>query len=169
MCIRDRVKTCSMHIKAVCYAGLFFWGCKQRFFYFQVSFCLVKRGKRAGSARNESDYSRRGTQISFPLLESRSCENFGLSQISISSLEKRNQAEPPFCSAATFPTRQLKNKLVRNTRNCDPPETENWSGYLSESSQTHSEKIRLDFLSLRGNNYFGVTWKQKCSVCNLKN
>ena len=48
------------------------------FFCFQVSYCPVKRGNRAGSSRNESDYSRRGTQISFPLLESRSCENFGL-------------------------------------------------------------------------------------------
>ena len=131
--------------------GDFFFEVTNRAF-FAFSYCPVKRRNRVGSSRNESDYSRRGAQISFALLESRSCENFGLSQISISSLEKRNQAEPPFCSAATFPTRQLKNKLVRNTRNCDPPETENWSGYLSESSQTHSEKTRLDFLSLRGRN-----------------
>ena len=53
------------------------------FFCFEISFCPVKRGNRAGSSRNESDYSRRGTQISFPLLESRSCENFGLAHLSM--------------------------------------------------------------------------------------
>ena len=53
------------------------------YFCFQVSFCPVKRGNRAGSCRNESDYSRRGTQINFPLLESRSCEKFGLAHFSI--------------------------------------------------------------------------------------
>ena len=37
---------------------------------FQVSYCPVKRGNRAGSSRNESDYSRRGTRISFPSRES---------------------------------------------------------------------------------------------------
>ena len=63
--------------KAVRYAGLFFWGCRV-FFCFQVSFCPVKRGNRAGSSQNEFDYSRRGTQISFPFLDCRSCENFGL-------------------------------------------------------------------------------------------
>ena len=38
----------------------------------------MKRGDRAGSSRNEFDYSRRGTQTSLPLLDYRSCENFGL-------------------------------------------------------------------------------------------
>ena len=60
--------------------SLFFVGCKECvyvcFFCFQLSFCPVKRGNRAGSARNESGYSRRGTQISFPLLEGRSCDIF---------------------------------------------------------------------------------------------
>ena len=57
----------------------FFWGCKQEIFSgFRVSFCTVNEINRAGSSRNESDYFRRGTQISFPLLESRSCENFWL-------------------------------------------------------------------------------------------
>ena len=56
----------------------FFEAANRVFFCFQASFCPVKRGIRAGSCRNESDHSRRGTQISFPLLESRSCENFGL-------------------------------------------------------------------------------------------
>ena len=41
----------------------------QRFFCVHVSFCLVKRGNRAGSSWNESDYSRRGTQTSFSLLD----------------------------------------------------------------------------------------------------
>ena len=70
-------------IRPFCVRDSFFLGCKQRFFCFQVSFCPVKRGNRAGSSRNESDYSRRGTQISFPLLESRSCDNFGLAHFSI--------------------------------------------------------------------------------------
>ena len=47
----------------------------QNFFCFQASYCPVKRRNRAGSSRNESYYSRRGTQISFPLLESRSWES----------------------------------------------------------------------------------------------
>ena len=48
------------------------------FFRVQFWFCPVKRGNRAGSSRNESVHSQRGTQTSFPLLESRSCKNFGL-------------------------------------------------------------------------------------------
>ena len=67
--------------------GRFLWGTfffrLQSFFCFQVSYCPVKRGNRAGSSRNEPDYSRRGTQISFPLLESRNCEKFGLAHFSI--------------------------------------------------------------------------------------
>ena len=47
----------------------------------------------------------------------------------------------------------------------DNPEARNWSGYLSESSQTHSDKSRLDFLSLQGKNYLET---KKISVCNLK-
>ena len=50
---------------------------RQRFFSFEVSCWPVQRENRAGSSRHESDYSRRGTQISFPLLECRSRENFG--------------------------------------------------------------------------------------------
>ena len=65
--------------QAVLYAELFFFlGCKQRFSWFQVSFSPVKRGNRAGSPRNEFDYSRRGTQTGFPLLDCRSCANFEL-------------------------------------------------------------------------------------------
>ena len=49
------------------------------FFFFLLnklcSFLPVNRGIRAGSSRSES---RRGTQISFPLVEGRSCENFRL-------------------------------------------------------------------------------------------
>ena len=45
----------------------FFWDCKQSFFFcFRVSFWPLTRGNRAGSSRNESDYSRRGAQTSFP-------------------------------------------------------------------------------------------------------
>ena len=49
-----------------------------------------------------------------------------------------------------FLARNLKNELVRNYRNCDNREAGNWSGYLSESGQTHSDKSWLDFPSLRG-------------------
>ena len=70
-------------VKAVSYGRLFQKGCKQIFFCFQVSFCPIKRGNRAGSSRNESNYSRRDTQISFAFLESRSCDNFGLAHFSI--------------------------------------------------------------------------------------
>ena len=65
--------------------GTFFFEVANGFFFlnFQVSFCPVKRGKRAGSSRNESDCSRRVTQMSFPLLESRSCEDFELAHFSI--------------------------------------------------------------------------------------
>ena len=69
--------------QAVLYAGLFFLRLQTSVFCFQVSFCLAKRGNRAGSSRNESDYSRRGTQTSFPLLQGRSCENFELAHFSI--------------------------------------------------------------------------------------
>ena len=60
-------------------------------FSFKLAFAPVKRGNRAGSSWNESGYSPRGTQISFPLLESRSCENFGLliGHFSICLLEKK--------------------------------------------------------------------------------
>ena len=47
---------------------------------------------------------------------------------------------------------KLKNELLRNCRNCDNREAGKWPGYLSASSQTHSEKSLLDFLFLRGNN-----------------
>ena len=70
-------------VKDVCHAGLFF-EVANRLFCFQVSFCPAKGGNRAGSSRNESDYSGRGTQTSFPLLESHSCEKFGLAHFSIS-------------------------------------------------------------------------------------
>ena len=53
------------------------------FVFSQVIFFTVKGRNRAGSSRNESDQSRRGTQISFPLVESRSYENFGLATFSI--------------------------------------------------------------------------------------
>lgn len=51
--------------------------------------------------------------------------------------------------------------LVRNSRNCDSREAGNWAMgiYVSESSQTHSEKSRVDFLASRSKNN---------SICNLK-
>ena len=82
--------------EAVCYAGLFFEVAKRVFFCFQVSFCPVKRGNRAGSSRNEFDYSRRGTQISFLLLDCRSCDNFGLAHFFNFLKKKVYQRGPPF-------------------------------------------------------------------------
>ena len=42
----------------------------------------------------------------------------------------RIQTEPPFLSAVSFLTKQMKNELLiaRNSRNCDPREAENISG-----------------------------------------
>ena len=54
------------------------------FFAFKLVNCPVKRRNQASSSRNDSDYPReRVTQISFPLLESRSSETFGLAHFSI--------------------------------------------------------------------------------------
>ena len=52
-------------------------------------------------------------------------------------------------------------RLVRDSRNCDSREAGNWSinRYLSESSQTHSEKIRADLLAFPGQEQKN-TWKQ---------
>ena len=61
--------------KPVCYGGLFVLDCRV-FCCFQVRFCPVKRGNRAGFSRNEFHYSRRGTKTSLPLLDCGSCENF---------------------------------------------------------------------------------------------
>ena len=53
----------TLNVWAVSSSGLFFV-VPTEFFFFQVRFCPVKRGNLAGSTRNESDYSRRCTQIS---------------------------------------------------------------------------------------------------------
>ena len=132
-----------------------------------------KRGNRAGSSRNESEYSRRGTQISFPLFESRRREkkiNCVVRTLAVeqnggsdyffhgdSNQDLRSTYKPTYyaiftahiwswllCTPAI--AIKLKNELVRIFRNCDSLEAGNWSGYVSESSQTHSEKSRLDFL-----------------------
>ena len=100
----------------------------QSFICFEVRYCPAKRGNRAGSSRNEFDYSRRGTQAIFPLLGCRSYENFGLliAHFSVLWLEKGvDQTEPPFWSAVSFLTPQLKNEVVRHSRNCDSREAEN--------------------------------------------
>ena len=53
-------------------------GCQRRRFMFQVIFCPVTRVIRTGFHPNKADYSRGDIQISTPLLEARSCENFVL-------------------------------------------------------------------------------------------
>ena len=71
----------------------FLWGLILRlrsFLCLQVSYCPAKRGNRAGSSRNEFDYSGRGTQAIFPPLDCRSCDNFGLAHFSIFLLEKKS-------------------------------------------------------------------------------
>ena len=96
-------------IKPFVIQDFFFEVANGEFFCFQVSFCPVKRGNRTGSSRNESVYSRRGTQTSFPLLENRSCKKFGLAPFSIFLLEKKSvKTKPPFWSIASFLTAQLK-------------------------------------------------------------
>ena len=70
--------------------GNFLFYVANRLFCFQVSFCPVKRGNRAGSSRNEVDYSWRGSQTSFSLLDCRCCENFWLPHFSIFLLEKKS-------------------------------------------------------------------------------
>ena len=76
--------------KTVCYAGLLFLRLQTEFFFcFQVRVFPEKRGNRAGSFRNESAYSRRGTRISFPLLDCRGCENFGVAHFATFLLKKQ--------------------------------------------------------------------------------
>ena len=73
------------------------------------------------------------TQISFPLFESRSCENFGLLiahfSIFLSEKKKMIKHSPHFDQLliVSFLITQLKNQLliVRNSRNCDSREAEN--------------------------------------------
>ena len=81
--------------------------------------------------------------------------------------KKLEQTEPPFWWTVSFLTTQLKNELVRNSCNFYPREAGNWSGYLSESSQAHSEKSRLDFLASRGKNYCNLE-RKKTHLCSQK-
>ena len=82
--------------------------------------------------------------------------------LAINIKKSKNQTEPPFLSTASFLTTHVKKELNRNSRNCDSREAENWSGYLSKSSQTHSKKARLDFLALRGKHWL-ESKKKLCS------
>ena len=90
--------------------GTFFfrlWG----IFCVQVSYCPAKGGNRAGSSMNEFDYSRRGTQTIFSLLDCRSncCENFGQAHFSVFLPEKKvDQTESQYLPIVSFLTIQLK-------------------------------------------------------------
>ena len=108
---------------------VFLWGYKECFCCFPV-----KGGNGAGSSRNESDYSRRGTQAIFPLLDCRSCEIFGLAHFLIFLLEKKSWPNrAPILINCQFSDYTIEDELliVRNYRDCDSREAENWSGYLS--------------------------------------
>ena len=72
--------------------GIFFKWLQAELFMLSISYCPAKRENRAGSSRNEIDYSRRSNQAIFPLLDCRSCENFGLAHFSIFSLEKKSRS-----------------------------------------------------------------------------
>ena len=58
---------------------------------FMLSSFVFNRNERKARRcfRNEFDCSRRGTQTSFPLLDCRNCENFGLPRLSIWLLKKQ--------------------------------------------------------------------------------
>ena len=76
------------------------------YIYMLSSWFLPRKARKSsGPSRNESDCSRRGTQTSFPLLESRSCESFGLAHFTKSREKKGDQTESPFRSTVTFLTR----------------------------------------------------------------
>ena len=106
-----------LRFEAVMCAGLFVWGCKQMYSLFQVCFCPVKRGHRAGSSRNVFDYSRRVTQTRFPhLYYCRCCKNFGLL---IAHFSIFLQKEKSWYNRAPFLincTTQWKNDLLWNPR-----------------------------------------------------
>ena len=94
----------------------FFFEVAKRVFFFWVksfsSFCPVKRGYWAGSSRSEFDYFRSGTWTSFPLIDRRIWENFGIAHLSIFLLEKKRWSNrAPFWWTVSFLTKQLKNEL----------------------------------------------------------
>ena len=139
-------------IKAVSYGGLFFSEVTSKsFFCFQVSYCPVKRK----SSRLFSKWvwllsERYPDQFSASresqLREFRTSSFFNCVVRKLTVDQNGGSVLVNFC----FLARKLKNELVRNSRNCDNREAGKWPGYLSASSQTHSEKSRLDSLSLRG-------------------
>ena len=76
-----------MHVRFVC--GSFFLRLQTENFMLS-SFVFNCDERKAGRCfRNEFDYSRRSTQTSFPLLDCRNCENFGLPRLSIWLLKKQ--------------------------------------------------------------------------------
>ena len=118
----------------------FFEVAKLSFFCVEVSFFPVKRGNRAGSSRNESDYSRRGT---YP-------DQFPASRLS--QLRKKSERYPDQFPASRSSQLREFSQFLKILATATNREAGNWSGYPSESRQTHSEKSRLDFLSSRGKN-----------------
>ena len=84
----------------------------------------MKRGNRAGSSRNESGYSRRGTQTSFPFLESRSCENFGLAHFLIFLLEKKKLNRAPILINCQYSDYKMSQSEIVATATLEKRETD---------------------------------------------
>ena len=142
-----------------------------REFLLSSSFCPVKRGNRAGSSRNEFDYSRRGTQTTFPLLDFRSCEGVGLARFSIFLLEKEvdEKQNPLLDQLSVFWLHNSKMSLFEILATATLEKQKTWSGYLSESSQTHSERRPGSISSLYGaKTNLKAKKYSRVSVCNLK-
>ena len=73
------------------------------YIYMLSSWFLPRKARKSsGPSRNESDCSRRGTQTSFPLLESRSCEIFGLAHFTKSREKKVTRQSPHFAQLSLF-------------------------------------------------------------------
>jgi len=139
-------------------------GCKQSFFRLKIFFAPYSE-EIEPALLGMSLTTRRGTstQISFLVFESRSCENFVLAQFSIGWSEnwQLNKTRALFDQLFLFLARKLKNELLtvvpgslkisqlRLSRSGKLV----WVPLRAYGAQTHSEKSRLHFLTLRGKNY----------------
>ena len=131
----------------------FFWGCKQSFFCFKSVIAPwreeIEPTLLGMSLTTLGEVPRsffRFSRLAVAIIRTSSFFDCVVRKLTV------DQNGGSVCSTFFFLARKLKNELVRNYRNCDNREAGKWLGYLSASSQTHSEKSRLDFLSLQGIN-----------------